>query len=392
MAFIVATPYMNLQLPIPTQQLGPQWALDINNAMGVIDGHTHQPGKGQPVPTSGLNINADLSFNQNNATNLRSTLYANNGSPLSLPSDICNVYVSGGNLWYNNSLGQQIQLTAGSAINVSSTGTIGGDYGSSGVPAIVDYFVSPAHTYYFFQDTNTYAPIAGGPLTISGTTANAKGITLSAPVSLSANYALELPTALPSGSNAFLVSDASGNMSFLPQVLGSTIASSTITGSNITPSTLTVDLLAPMSAQSPGTLGNIGISSGLGNFSAAPSSSDIQTCTLTSAGRPIRVEIQADGSANLSTFGIENTGGSTNRLTGVFAFFRNGSQIATFDYDYQINSGGFPISSFITEGSFPTFLDFNAPAGTNTYSIRFINGTSGIICIMGWLILLAYEI
>ena len=60
----MSTTYMNLNLPTPTITLGPAWATQINTAIESIDSHDHTDNKGALIPTSALNINANLDFNE----------------------------------------------------------------------------------------------------------------------------------------------------------------------------------------------------------------------------------------------------------------------------------------------------------------------------------------
>jgi hypothetical protein len=69
------TPNMNLDLPTVSTTLGPAWATQLNEAIGVdgtgIDAHDHTSGKGVRIPPAGLDISGDLTFGDNAATNLR---------------------------------------------------------------------------------------------------------------------------------------------------------------------------------------------------------------------------------------------------------------------------------------------------------------------------------
>lgn len=115
----MATPNMNLTLPTVGVTLDPTWATNLNAALTLVDSHNHTSGKGVTVPTAGLNINADLSFGSNDATDLRSLALNNNVS--TLPSgDIRALYASGGDLYYNNNSGNAIQLTTGSSLNTGA--------------------------------------------------------------------------------------------------------------------------------------------------------------------------------------------------------------------------------------------------------------------------------
>jgi len=114
------TPNMNLVLPDVSVEPGPQWASDLNTALDLVDAHDHTTGKGVPVPSAGLSINADLPFGNNDATTLRSTRFTSQGSPLSTAPDVDCVYVSGDNLYYNDNSGNKIQITSGGGLNPSA--------------------------------------------------------------------------------------------------------------------------------------------------------------------------------------------------------------------------------------------------------------------------------
>lgn len=118
----MATTFMNLDLPTPTVTLGPAWATELNTALEVIDSHDHSSGKGTQVPTSGLNINADLDFNSNKAISLVSSQYTEQSSTLTGATNAASVYVTSGDLYYTNTSGVAVQLTDGGTI-VSTPGS-----------------------------------------------------------------------------------------------------------------------------------------------------------------------------------------------------------------------------------------------------------------------------
>lgn len=208
-------------LPIPTVTLGPLYAYENNQAFIVIDNHDHSPGKGLPVPSNGVNINGDFPFNGFNAAFLRSTRFSDQVAPLSLPLDVTSLYTVGGNLYYNNGIGQQIQLTAGAALNATSIGGIGGDYATS---TASEFYTSSDSTFTFWSAVNTSAALDSGSITIRpDNVPNAFGITISAPISLSADYGLTLPNALPGSGTKFLTVDSSGNIADVYDVDNSTL-------------------------------------------------------------------------------------------------------------------------------------------------------------------------
>lgn len=148
----------NMALVIPSyQDPSPGYVSNFANALGTLDAHDHSTGKGLPVTPAGLNINADLPFAQNNATNLRSVRLYNNAAPLATSSDKASCYVSGGNLYYNNATGTPVQITSGAGLNAAATGGIGGQYTSAG--ALVSYS-DTTKTYSFYGPFSAYAALS----------------------------------------------------------------------------------------------------------------------------------------------------------------------------------------------------------------------------------------
>lgn len=205
------TPNMLLLLPIPTVTIGPTYASENNIAFATIDSHDHTTGKGVPIPSNGLNINNDLPFNGFNATQFRSVRFTSQSAPLSLPADLSSLYVSQGNLFYNNSTGQQVQITSGAALDATSIGGIGGDYATS---TALEFYTSLSSTFTFWSANNVPANIDTGAITIRQVTTSPHGITIQSPNSLAANYSLTLPGALPPSSAAVTV-NSSGQLSFI---------------------------------------------------------------------------------------------------------------------------------------------------------------------------------
>jgi len=110
---------MLLDLPSVGVTVDPTWATKLNTALTTVDEHDHTSDKGVQVPTAGLNINADLSLQSNDLTEIRSLSLNNNVS--TLPSgDVRALYASGGNLYYNNNSGTAIQITTGSSLNTGA--------------------------------------------------------------------------------------------------------------------------------------------------------------------------------------------------------------------------------------------------------------------------------
>jgi len=222
----MATPNMGLVLPTVGVTAGPTYATENNDAFTTIDSHDHTSGKGVPVPSAGLNINADLSFNDYNATALRSVRFTSQDSTIGGATDLGCLYESGVDLYYNDGNGNQIQVTAGGKVNATSSGITSGTATASfsGSVLVVN------------SNTNTPANIKAGSLLIGNNVTSSNYATLSAPNPLAANYQLFLPT-IPA-STSFVTLDSSGNLSgsvsTTAGITGGNIAASTITGTQIT--------------------------------------------------------------------------------------------------------------------------------------------------------------
>lgn len=207
---MATTPNMGMLLPDPTITPGPTYASENDTAFFVVDAHDHSPGKGLPVSSSGFNINADLPFNDFNANNLRSCQLHNNSSLLSLPADITCLFAKGGDLYYNNAIGQHVQITLGAALNATVIGGIGGDYTTS---TALEFYTSLSRTFTFWSAPNVPANLDSGSITIREIAVSPKGITIASPASLAADYTLTLPGALPSATSAVSV-DPTGIVTF----------------------------------------------------------------------------------------------------------------------------------------------------------------------------------
>lgn len=227
---IILTPNMNLPVPVVGQELGPQYATDINSCMSVLDGHTHTPGSGVYITTSALNINADLTFNSNRAKGLKSVVMDAQSSPLSgVTPDLGALYVAGVDLYYNDENGNQVRITQNGGV-VGSPGTITGLVS----PASASY-VAADSTFVWQSDVNTPANMDFASAILRNLTANSFGLTLNPPAAMGSDYSLVLPQ-LPVTNPRVLTVDTSGNItpSAAPGT-GTTIAD-VLPGYGLTPS------------------------------------------------------------------------------------------------------------------------------------------------------------
>lgn len=215
MANLTLSPNMGLPVPTVAQDPGPDWATNINASLSIVDQHNHTPGAGVAIPPAGLNINADLPFNNNNLTLARTVRFSIQPSPLGTATDLGCLYVSGVDLYYNDVSGNQIKMTAGGTVNATSSGISSGTATASFV----------ASTLVVNSASNTPANIQCASILLGNNSAGTNYVTLSPPSSLAASYSLVLP--LVPATLSFMAIDASGNMSAYAAT------ASGLTGSNL---------------------------------------------------------------------------------------------------------------------------------------------------------------
>lgn len=214
---------MSLILPTVGQEPGPTWATDLNSSLSLVDQHDHTPGNGVAITPAGLSISTDLPFLSNNATALRSVRFTAQGAVLVLPADKGALYEVGLDLYYNDGNGTPIRITQSGGV-AGTSGSITGLV----APATATY-VPGTPAFVFQSDVNKPASLDGGSLTIRNITTNSKGVTLSAPPALAADYTVTFPATLPASAK-FLSIDAAGNIGDTYDVDNSTLE---VSGSTI---------------------------------------------------------------------------------------------------------------------------------------------------------------
>jgi len=407
----MATTYMSLVLPTPTVTPGPLYTYENNQALTVIDSHNHTPGNGAPILSASISINADLPFNSYNATLLRSTRYVDQSAALALPTDIGIIYTVGGDLYYNNSIGQAIQLTAGAALNAASIGGIGGDYGTS---TASEFYTSAMSTFTFWSAPSIPAIIDSGPIILRNVAISSFGITLSPPITLSADYSLTLPGSLPA-STKILTVDSSGNIAFVYDVDNSTLevssntlrvkdagitlakmATNSVDTSKIIDQSVTQAKMAPMPESTTAGAGEIAISNAIGtDFANGAGFADITNLsfTLVTTGRPVYVALIGDGVSQSSVY-LSNAS-TAGTAEAKIKFVRDTTDISLQNISAQqaavlVGQAAYswPSSSFNT-------IDRGviAAPGTYTYKAQFGGSTSTSFYIyVANVRLIAYEI
>ena len=132
---------------------GPTWATNLNTSIDAIDNHDHTSNKGVRITPAAMNINAALEFNGNNALELKQVALENQGSQ---PTDQSrSLYAYGGELYYRDPSGNQVQLTTGGSVNA------GGSISNLSSPAAANYVsAQDLFTWFHNQSGTEYAKMA----------------------------------------------------------------------------------------------------------------------------------------------------------------------------------------------------------------------------------------
>jgi hypothetical protein len=362
----MATPYMNLSLPVPGSTAGPAYASMLVAALTTIDAHDHSPGKGVPVRTSGLYVDADLAFGTKNLSALRSARFTSQDAALALPTDLNCLAVVGGELYYNDGVGNAIQLTSGGALNAASLGAIGGDYATS--PGASLFYASGSALFSMESAAGVKAYAAHGPLYLYEPVAGGKYARVKVPTGLAANYDLTLPAALPAATK-ILTLDNTGAVAATYDVDGTSleVASNTIgvkdlgiTTAKIADLNVTRPKLAAVGQQASASSGSFATSAG-----AFVDVTNL-TVTITTTGRPVYVALQSAAGVGSSVIGATSVSG-----TGPYASFRILRDATTIAWhDVKADDSGTSGNIFVPA----SIVAIDAPgAGTYTYKVQAMN-------------------
>lgn len=293
------TPNMNLTLPVPSTTLGPQWATQINSAFGVVDQHNHTFGSGVQVPTAGLNINSDLSFNGYSAINLKGSVYADVQGVA--PVATGQIYVNNGDLYFLDGSGTAIPITVAGAI----AGTPG-DISNLLPPAVAAWDVGSA-SFIFTQNTNQAASFDIGPVTIRRTSVSSFGVTLEPASGIGANYTLTLPSSPPASAQSVLsiattgaVTNAAPDSTITVTSTQIKVANSGITATQLATGAVTATKMGAATYAVSSSTGNSYAISASATPTAVPALYSVFSAVNT---RPMIIMLNNDQSGTSSTMG-----------------------------------------------------------------------------------------
>ena len=208
------TPNMSLTLPEVLVTSGPTYATQVNTALDVVDDHDHSVGKGKKITPTGLNINSDLTLNNNQLVDVKAVKLSQQASLATLGA----IYVKGADLFYRDLNGVEVQLTSSGAINTSSTGAITGLGGTTGIAS----YVSASGLFNYQSDATTYAQQYTGDISLfsrAGAIGVVQAIKLQTPVAATA-YTLTLPATAPAANQIMRMENTAGQPGKFVDVLG----------------------------------------------------------------------------------------------------------------------------------------------------------------------------
>lgn len=386
---------MNLPVPVVGDEAGPQYAIDINACLAQIDSHDHTPGQGVQITPSALNLNADVPFNSNNATLLRSARFVSQGSPIAASTDLNCLSVSGVDLYYRDGSGNIVRITQSGGV--------------AGSPGSIANLVSPASasyvainsTFVWQSDANVAASMDFRSAILRNSGASSFGLTLQAPA-LSGDVTQTLPQ-VPAAT-AFVTMASTGSMgTTIPIAQG--ITTSMIADLNITNAKLADDsiLEAKYNSGSVSTraiaddavtwnkLGTLpyGATASCGTFTtSATSQTAVTNLSLAYAGtgRPLMIRMSPAAGASVSELTLTAFPNSV-QCQVMVGLYKNGSLLTSWMVRHDVFGGNvsWPPSGF-------SYIEASPGNITNTYVIKLSLGTTGQSVTMVGTYLEVYEL
>lgn len=345
MSVTITSANMGLPVPVVSVDPGPDYAVNVNTCLTTIDSHNHTVGKGVPVPSSGLNINSDLTFQSNNAVALRTARFTSQSNPLALGSDVGAVYVVNADLYYNDTAGNIVRMTQGGSV-AGAAGSISGLV----APATASYS-AVGKSFIWQSDVSTPANLDAGSVIFRNVSASSNGVTVQAPAALGVNYNLTLP--LAPANTSFLGIDSSGNISAVASVTAG----------------ITKSYLAPLGQVVTSSVSWTGTSSNIAT---------VTSLTITTTGRPVMIMLIGGGGITASSLSLFNTGSQTGGIVRIAIGSTSLTQQELHASNYSPNVTAWSTSSIsVTQNAFTQLIvpanlqhmDFPS-AGTYTYLLQ----------------------
>lgn len=189
-------PNMGLVLPTRGSSGSGHWADTLDQNLSRLDNHDHSADSGARVPTAGISINADLSFNSAWAATALNRVTFSSVAPVAANKSLF-VSSTDDELYWRSAAGANVKVTDASSLNVAAfTGGFGGDYTAVSAEAAYD----DANLRYTFKQGGglLWARMASGEVRILETSSSESVyVGLAAPAALAGSFTLTLPLVLP---------------------------------------------------------------------------------------------------------------------------------------------------------------------------------------------------
>jgi len=350
----ILSPQMELPIPSVGTQPAPDYALNVNQCLTIIDAHNHTPGSGSQITPNALDLNADVDFQENNALNVRSVRLVSHDAPIDEPADLDCVYVSLGDLYYNDGDGNQVRITQNGAI-AGSPGSIA----NLEAPASASYD-SLSETFIWQSDVDKAASMDMGSLIIREMVTNGFGVTIEASNSIGADYTLTLPASQAPSASSLLLTNVSGVMSFLTLGSANQVLKVNSAGTAVEYGLVGKSSLASLSVGQ----------SDVANFATNSTTYvdvNSQSANITTTGRPVfGILVPADLPSNPGVLSYNNASGTPRnvQIQVVRVTVGVGSEVVFY------TSLSLPANTLTSYApSVISFLDLTAGAGDQQYSI-----------------------
>ncbi len=350
MTTVNVSPNMGLPVPAVGEDPGPDWATNLVACLTAIDGHNHTAGQGVPITPDAIDINDDLTFAGNNATDVRTVRFTAQAAVLTDPSDNGSLYEAGVDLYYNDGAGNRVRITQSGSVT-GSTGTI------TGLPSGTASASFAGGTFTWESATNVPAIMAVGPLIIGDTVASPNTVTVQSPTSLGASYAVTLPAALPASTYPVTITST-----------GTLAASGTV---------LHADGTAGAPAMSFASDTNTGIYRIASDTVAVTAGGTAQVAVSTSAVTAIIPVLEADGSnaAPAYSFSNDTDCGMYRSSTNTLGFSANGIESLTITGTYIA-----PATQILAASGSVGSPEYSFTGDSNTGIYNITGGEIGMAC------------
>lgn len=356
---------MSLPVPIVGVDPGPDWANNINASLGILDQHNHSAGSGVQITPAGINISTDLPMNNNNLTLVKTVNFSSQLAPLpGLSPNVGAIYVAGNELYYNDEIGNVVQITNTGSVNAGAGSITGLPSGTASAS-----YNSLSGTFVWQSSTSTAANMDNASVTIREQAASANGIKISSPPSLAADYQVFLFPALPA-SQKIVTLDNAGNLGASLGVDNSTID---ISSNNLEVKSggITKTQIQAMPIGTPAPAGGFALSASSGNFNTSAGGTTPVTnmsVTITTSGRPIMIGFMGDPSGNPASIGFISNATAEVVYEIWLGPVGTGTQLFTQDFAGEALSSSVT-QTWIPAGSLNSIDTTSTTPGTYTYNL-----------------------